>query len=231
MSFEFYQAITNLKAVAKQALFAFKDTEDVMEAASQSKGYTALSYSWGQSPERHPLWVSTISCEFDRSLRKSRFDFDSDSKKILQDHEPDRNGYLMIGTNLHNYLLEYRRRRLTQFLWIDAICIDQTNDTDKNNQIPLMRYYYEAAGNIHVWLGDATPMEQGALRLLPAIVGKLQASGDDAESLNLTTDEFLEQEDLPPADHDGWTALASILSRPWWDRLWVRVLVSPQYSS
>ena len=57
----------------------------------------------------------------------------------------------------------------------------------------------------------------------------LQASGDDAESLNLTTDEFLEQEDLPPADHDGWTALASILSRSWWDRLWVRVLLSTRY--
>src|ERR1700712_5782150 len=86
MTFQFYQAVTNLKAMAKAALFLFKDTEDVMEAVSQSRGYTALSYSWGQSPERHPLWVSTISCEFDRSMRKSRFDFDSDSKKVLQDH-------------------------------------------------------------------------------------------------------------------------------------------------
>jgi hypothetical protein len=89
-----------------------------------------------------------------------------------------------------------------------------------------MRHYYEAAGNIHIWLGVANPMEQGALLFLPAIVGKLQAGADVGESFNLTTDELLEQDDLPPAHHDVWAALASLLSRPWWDRLWVRFLVS-----
>jgi hypothetical protein len=223
LTFEFYHAYTDMKSVATTMFSSYKDKDRVMKVVSQSEHHTALSYSWGQSMERHPLWLSTISCELDRSLRKS-WD-DDDSKMIVQDHEPDRNGYLMISTNLRNYLLEYRRRRLTQFLWIDAICIDQTNDTDKNNQIPLMRHYYEAAKSVHVWLGDATPMEQGVLRILPAIVGKLQASGDVGESLSLTMDEFLQQQDLPPADHNVWAALASILSRPWWDRLWVRFLV------
>jgi hypothetical protein len=116
MSFQFDQAATDLKAIAKTMRHLHKGMIKyrVMQAVSQSGDYTALSYSWGTSAERHPLWVSTLSCDFDRSLRK-KWD-DHDSKMILQDHEPDRNGYLMIGTNLRDYLLEYRRRGLTQFL-------------------------------------------------------------------------------------------------------------------
>jgi hypothetical protein len=211
MSFKFDQAYTDVASIVKQLPHILNDKNRVMEAVSQDQYYTALSYSWGQSAERYPLRLSTISCELDRSLRK-KWDND-DSKMILQDHEPDRNGYLMIGTNLRDYLLEYRRRRLAQFLWIDAICIDQSNTTDKNNQIPLMRHIYSAAQKVHVWLGDASPLEHGALRIMPAVIKKLQGNGDAGENFNLTTDEMMEQRGLPPVHHEVWTALASILSR------------------
>jgi hypothetical protein len=205
----------------------FRYVARIMEAMTNKNNYIALSYSWGETAEQHPLWMSTISSKLDRS-RKDR----NDRERIIMDHEPDRNGYLMIGSNLRDFLLEFRKRRISQFLWVDAICIDQASDEDKNIQIPLMRYFYESAEAVHVWLGDATPMEKGALRILPAITKKLNSieSAVMEHGVKPSVEEFLERQELPPPDHHIWVSLASILSRSWWNRLWVRLMLHKRSS-
>jgi hypothetical protein len=52
-----------------------------------------------------------------------------------------RDGTINVGENVYRYLLEMRRRKLSMFLWIDAICIDQNNENDKAMQIPRMRFF------------------------------------------------------------------------------------------
>jgi Heterokaryon incompatibility protein (HET) len=42
----------------------------------------------------------------------------------------------------------------TDYLWIDAICIDQTNEIEKASQIPLMGNIYSNAELVIVWLGE-----------------------------------------------------------------------------
>lgn len=39
------------------------------------------------------------------------------------------------------------------FIWIDAICIDQTDENEKAMQIPLMSEIYKRAYQVNVWLG------------------------------------------------------------------------------
>jgi hypothetical protein len=41
------------------------------------------------------------------------------------------------------------------FLWIDAICIDQTNVSERNHQVQLMGEVYSRASEVLIWLGDA----------------------------------------------------------------------------
>ena len=42
-----------------------------------------------------------------------------------------------------------------QSIWIDAICIDQTNQRERNLQVNLMGEIYHRARAVVVWLGDA----------------------------------------------------------------------------
>jgi len=40
-------------------------------------------------------------------------------------------------------------------LWIDAVCINQHSDDEKNHQIPLMRCIFSQAHMVLGWLGEA----------------------------------------------------------------------------
>jgi len=41
-------------------------------------------------------------------------------------------------------------------IWIDAICINQSDDAEKNRQVPLMRDIYGRAKRTYIWLGNST---------------------------------------------------------------------------
>lgn len=53
----------------------------------------------------------------------------------------------VVGRNLYYALLELRNTEVNRKLWIDAICIDQENIEERNNQVDMMESIYrEAAG-------------------------------------------------------------------------------------
>jgi hypothetical protein len=73
---------------------------------------------------------------------------------------------IKVSINVHGLLLEvtpnclnalrglrYRFTRRT--LWIDAICIDQKSEAEKNQQVPLMADIYSRAVLVLVWLNDS----------------------------------------------------------------------------
>ncbi len=43
----------------------------------------------------------------------------------------------------------------TRHIWIDAICINQDDINDKNQQVRMMRDIYGRASRTLIWLGDA----------------------------------------------------------------------------
>ncbi|OCL06276.1 HET-domain-containing protein, partial [Glonium stellatum] len=61
----------------------------------------------------------------------------------------------MIRENLWWFLYHMRLRSQGKLLWIDALCIDQSNIMEKNHQVPLMRQIYGNAASVAVWLGQA----------------------------------------------------------------------------
>jgi hypothetical protein len=58
-----------------------------------------------------------------------------------------------VTENLWNALFHIRDAQRPQNIWVDAICIEQSNNEEKSMQIPLMSFIYSRAQEVVVWLG------------------------------------------------------------------------------
>lgn len=137
--------------------------------------YTALSYTWGS-----PDLVESATLVHDG-----------------QQHE------LPITKNLADALQHLRSEHDVETLWIDGICIDQSNTTERNHQVKLMRFVYQQARRVLVWLGP----------------------GDTASDSAMNGIEELSQLDWSHIHNWGaynTEAISQLLRRPWFSRVWVR---------
>ena len=67
----------------------------------------------------------------------------------------DLNGYpRAIGQNFYNALRRLRHISQDRRVWIDAICIDQNNDSEKTMQVKRMVDIYRRASQTVSWLGE-----------------------------------------------------------------------------
>lgn len=89
-------------------------------------------------------------------------------------------------------------------LWIDAICINQSDIREQNSQVEMMGRIYHSADNVVVWVGeedDRTERLDKFVKCVPDI-----AAGEAT---------------LPWRMAPEWTDLALFLDRPWFTRTWV----------
>jgi hypothetical protein len=63
---------------------------------------------------------------------------------------------ISIRKTLYEALQTLRCPGEVRVFWIDAICIDQNNDKEKERQIPLMADIYTSASSVTIWLGDSS---------------------------------------------------------------------------
>jgi hypothetical protein len=59
-----------------------------------------------------------------------------------------------VKPNLWEALRHLRRVDADVALWVDAICINQFDEKEKNDQVSKMGFIYSRAYNVHVWLGS-----------------------------------------------------------------------------
>jgi hypothetical protein len=64
-----------------------------------------------------------------------------------------------VGKNLSSFLHHARRTLSSTYLWIDALCIDQSNTKERNQQVQQMGKVYTLAQTVLVWLGDDVEIE------------------------------------------------------------------------
>ena len=112
-------------------------------------------------------------------------------------------------------------RRLDQprLIWIDSMCIDQSDGEEKAEQVSKMRDIYAHAARVVVWLDSVTFWSGPNLRKadtwesLECLFDKLRglAGKDQEEILALFTQLSKLQKD----------ALVKLLRLPWWQRVWV----------
>ncbi len=101
-------------------------TCDLIEASiNDSLDYEALSYTWTERNENVP----------------ERTDIRCDGSDIS------------ITVHLASALFQIRHASQSRTLWIDQVCIDQGNPSEKDFQIPLMGQIYSKATTVLIWLG------------------------------------------------------------------------------
>jgi hypothetical protein len=72
---------------------------------------------------------------------------------------------LAIKPKLEAALRHLRLPTQARRLWVDAVCIDQSNHDEQNRQVGYMRLVYKYAVRTVVWLGQRTPGVEGAFAL------------------------------------------------------------------
>jgi hypothetical protein len=72
-------------------------------------------------------------------------------------------GTINVTANGYNALVALWRKGREFNLWMDAICIDQSNDREKAIQVAMMEKVYSKADNVIVWLGNSNEDADEAL--------------------------------------------------------------------
>lgn len=60
-----------------------------------------------------------------------------------------------VTRNLFKALKSIRQIDEDTILWVDALCIDQSNHKEKGHQVSQMRLVYERAEDVIIWLGES----------------------------------------------------------------------------
>jgi hypothetical protein len=116
-----------------------------------------------------------------------------------------------ITSNLEIALRYLRHISQPRFLWIDAICINQIDVSERNVQIRHMGNVYTKASRVIAWLGEEYENSNLACDAMDAFPTDEQLHWDP--NTNSTFDgTFLEPEYI--------SALQCLLLRPWWQRVW-----------
>ena len=55
--------------------------------------------------------------------------------------------------------------RSEQYMWIDALCINQKNILERNREVPRMKEIYEHARCVIIWLGPTSHDSHTALAI------------------------------------------------------------------
>lgn len=121
---------------------------------------------------------------------------------------------LPVTANLHAALKRLREKRRMRLLWIDALCIDQRNDEEKEHQIQLMYQIYACASCVIVWLGEENDESDQALEDLRTI-GKRDKEFEDQHGLGVKKYTTSEKND-PIIERIG-----KLFQRAWFRRIWV----------
>jgi hypothetical protein len=182
--------------------------------------YHALSYTWADED------LDASSCE--------ETDLKDDGVEILLDGER-----ITVTHNL--WLALAHLREISQgtvahelvgivfdkdcWLWIDALCINQSDIEERNLQVKRMRTIYQRAKTVRVWLGIDSQYPGLAIEL-SWIIERLFAQSNIEEDASTLELQLIIEPWLRPALLDAnfqgyWQALMFVYKRRYWGRVWI----------
>jgi hypothetical protein len=185
------------------------------------------------APERHDPIICTLQHTTLGSLPKYEalsytWGDEANQHSIFLDGQQFR-----VRENAAAALRRLRLRSKSRIIWIDAICINQRDLSEKQKQLPLMTKIYEQAEQVCVWLGEAT---EGSVIGMSVLTSKLNYQNTMAldswrierkhGGLLLPLKERFKSGVALQESSDRGTELKvgeirELLSRPWWTRVWI----------
>ncbi|KAF5700747.1 heterokaryon incompatibility 6 OR allele [Fusarium mundagurra] len=126
-------------------------------------------------------------------------------------------------------------RGRNQMLWVDQICINQSDFSERAHQVGFMKDIYEGAGRVIVWLGGESSNGRGlrflnyhyrqVIELVESVTANNPDDTSDPEALTKYACEMLAQEianDVRDSTFiENWNGVRELVFSPWWSRCWV----------
>lgn len=193
----------------------------------EQPSFDALSYCWGQHVTKRYITIRPFP-----ALAAAQDDI-----------EPSES--LAITDTLHDALIYLRYPNTERILWVDQICIDQSNETERSAQVKLMQEIYSSTRCAIVWLRVGRPelpvyhdAEKSDLaeffeELETAIV---KISNDNGLEGNLAVaPENYKVQSIRPLRHmanhakyglpnesdQRWALFYGLFDAPWFNRVWI----------
>ena len=165
---------------------------------SENPEYDAISYVWGTDEPSQEIFI--------------------DGQKV------------MIRTNLHSALLRFRRSperndsqevsncNLQRRLWVDALCINQADIPERNQQVQSMKLVFAQARSVLIWLRESVESDRFAFDVFKIAQGIIQSR------VRISEDEFKRFSKVAPShrfQRNTWTAVNGVFKCTWFERIWV----------
>ena len=99
--------------------------------------------------------------------------------EMLHSHK----GILKITENLALALRSLRFKDRVRYLWVDAVCINQNDSTEKSRQVAMMSIIYKSARRVICWLGQADESIGDAMETLKRLAASASRFGITEVSL------------------------------------------------
>jgi hypothetical protein len=120
------------------------------------------------------------------------------------------NASLGLSANLCYGLQRLRLPDKSRRVWVDQICINQSDLDERNEQLRYMNTIYQNASHVLVWLGED---ESGVSAKSLALVEELSVILTDEDKLGAFRIEF--SGNLEDKEHKDWSPLHHITTLPW----------------
>jgi hypothetical protein len=160
--------------------------------------YDALSYTWG-------LAINPVTAHI----------LDPSSKQ----HQAE----IQIGLNLACALQDLRYHDQPRILWVDAVCINQSDIEERNAQVKRMGMIYSLAQKVVIWLGPEADDSKHAISTLSYFGNQIEYFTDErlGDSPGATEPQWWKPGYPLPYDERTWSSLIALFCRPWFNRVWV----------
>ncbi|KAJ8106124.1 hypothetical protein OPT61_g9749 [Boeremia exigua] len=174
-------------------------TITVHALSDETIGFSALSYTWGPC---HQEGVKLCRPP----------EFAGPSRTILCNKS-----LVELTENLYDFLCQWVTEHDTStYLWVDALCIDQSNITERSHQVHIMGEIYTTAKHIFIWLGPEDESTGLAFELMKDLSSMKPSEREELEPRRVSTNN-----ESPLLDLTRWVALSRFFARTWFSRVWV----------
>ncbi|KAL4892128.1 heterokaryon incompatibility protein-domain-containing protein [Aspergillus ambiguus] len=126
-----------------------------------------------------------------------------------------------ISRALGQALRGIHRQSASEWIWVDAICINQTDAEEKAHQVAGMGELYSCADQVLIWLGEESDQSGLACSLLPELTERIWALHENEGGWRPRKTEDIVSQRLPPPEDPLWRSVFLLYSRDWFQRLWI----------
>jgi len=140
-------------------------------------------------------------------------DYGDKAPQILLEGVP-----FQVTPNLHAALKHFRHESRRRVLWVDALCINQKDEAEKNHQVSQMQSIFKNANSILMWTGNEAKGSNFAMEWLLEV----EQSVDTKTIVEAFRSKILQ---------NHWAVIRDFLQREYWKRVWILQEAIVSYNS